>query len=68
MTPAYEKYLLEILIDEGRLQTRIAQLGQQLNHDYQDCDDLLLLCILKGGVMFLTDLSRHIDAGFLGLK
>lgn len=55
----YEKYLQEILIDETDLQTRIKELGQQLNQDYADCDDLLLLCILKGGVMFLTDLSRH---------
>lgn len=60
MTLAYEKYLQEILIDEVTLQTRIAQLGKQLNEDYADCDDLLLLCILKGGVMFLTDLSRHV--------
>lgn len=61
MTVAYEKYLQEILIDEATLQARIAVLGQQLNTDYADCDDLLLLCILKGGVMFLTDLSRHIN-------
>ncbi len=60
MTLAYEKYLQEILIDEVALQTRIAKLGEQLNEDYADCDDLLLLCILKGGVMFLTDLSRHV--------
>jgi len=57
----YEKYLQEILIDETDLQTRIKELGQQLNQDYADCDDLLLLCILKGGVMFLTDLSRHVN-------
>lgn len=60
MTLAYQKYLREILIDEDELQERVAQLGQQLSLDYEDCDDLLLLCILKGGVMFLTDLSRHI--------
>ena len=60
MARAYKKYLEEILIDEDRLQTRIAQLGKTLNRDYADCEDLLLLCILKGGVMFLTDLSRHI--------
>ncbi len=57
----YEHYLDEILIDEDRLQARIAELGKQLSEDYADCPDLLLLCILKGGVMFLTDLSRHLD-------
>ena len=57
---AYEKYLQEILIDENVLQNRVSQLGQQISADYADCDDLLLLCILKGGVMFLCDLTRHI--------
>ncbi|MYE79342.1 MAG: hypothetical protein F4243_10235, partial [Chloroflexi bacterium] len=61
MPASYAKYLAEVLIDEAALQERIAQLGQQINRDYADCEDLLLLCILKGGVMFLTDLSRHIE-------
>lgn len=56
----YETYLDEILIDEQRLQKRVAELGQQISQDYADCDDLLLICILKGGIMFLVDLSRHI--------
>ena len=57
----YERYLDEILIDEHQLQARIAELGKELSEDYADCSNLLLLCILKGGVMFLTDLSRHLD-------
>jgi hypoxanthine phosphoribosyltransferase len=57
---AYEKYLQETLIDESSLQKRVAELGQQISTDYADCEDLLLLCILKGGVMFLCDLTRHI--------
>lgn len=60
MALPYEKYLQEILIDETTLQTRIKELGKQLTQDYGDCEDLLLLCILKGGVMFLTDLSRYV--------
>jgi hypoxanthine phosphoribosyltransferase len=60
MTLPYEKYLQEILIDETTLQKRIAELGQQISGDYAEDDPLLLICILKGGVMFLTDLMRHI--------
>ncbi len=60
MAQAYENYLQEVLIDEATLQSRIAQLGAQVNRDYAGCSDLLLLCVLKGGVMFLSDLSRHI--------
>jgi hypoxanthine phosphoribosyltransferase len=61
MGQPYEKYLQEILIDEAQLQRRIKELGRQISSDYTDCDDLLLICILKGGVMFLTDLMRHIS-------
>src|SRR5690606_211910 len=61
MPASYEKYLKEILIDEIALQERVAELGHQISQDYHVDDDLLLICILKGGVMFLTDLTRHID-------
>jgi len=56
----YEKFLKAILIDESTLQGRVAELGKQISHDYAACEDLLLICILKGGVMFLTDLTRHV--------
>jgi hypoxanthine phosphoribosyltransferase len=56
----YEKYLDEILIDEHRLQQRVAELGAEISADYANLDNLMLLCILKGGVMFLVDLTKHI--------
>ena len=59
MTAAWKPYLKEKLIDEDALQTRIRELGAQVSEDYQG-QDLLLLCILKGGVLFLTDLMRQI--------
>ena len=49
-----------ILIDEDTLQNRIEALGGQVNHDYAGITGLLLVCVLKGGIMFLTDLMRHI--------
>lgn len=61
MAQAYEKYLQEILIDEVTLKQRIVSLGEQISTDYADARDLILICILKGGVMFLTDLMRHIS-------
>ena len=56
----YKAYLESILIDEVTLQNRIKELGAQISADYAGCDSLLLICILKGGVMFLVDLTRHI--------
>ena len=59
MVRPYEDYLGEILISSEQLQARIAELGQAISADYAG-KDLLLVCILKGGVLFLTDLMRHI--------
>lgn len=56
----YEKYLKRILIDEETLQTRIQELGHQVSSDYAGKGDLVLICILKGGVVFLVDLMRNI--------
>ncbi len=55
----YHEYLDEILIGEDDLQKRIKELGAQISADYQG-EKLLLICILRGGVMFLTDLMRSI--------
>ncbi len=55
----YHEFLDEVLITEAELQARIAQLGADISRDYQG-KELLLVCILRGGVMFLTDLMRHI--------
>jgi hypoxanthine phosphoribosyltransferase len=55
----YKKFLDEVLIPEDQLQSRIAELGVEISRDYQG-EELLLICILRGGVMFLTDLMRHI--------
>lgn len=56
----YEQYLEEVLISEDELQARIRELGEEISRDYEE-RDLLLICILKGGVMFLTDLMRSIE-------
>lgn len=56
----YKEVLSEILIDAETLQKRVAELGVQISADYQS-DNLLLMCILRGGVPFMVDLSRHIS-------
>jgi hypoxanthine phosphoribosyltransferase len=65
LTPDHQHLLAdvlqEILIDEVTLQRRVAELGAQISHDYTATEKLLLVCILKGGVMFLTDLMRQLE-------
>jgi hypoxanthine phosphoribosyltransferase len=55
----YNDILAEILIDEETLKTRIRELGAEISADYPN-GNLLLICILRGGVPFLVHLSRHI--------
>jgi hypoxanthine phosphoribosyltransferase len=55
----YLEFLDETLIDATTLQNRIAELGAEISRAYQG-QDLHLICILRGGVLFLTDLMRQI--------
>jgi hypoxanthine phosphoribosyltransferase len=56
----YQEFLKEVLINEEELQKRIKELGEEISRDYVG-KDLLLICILRGGVMFLTDLMRALS-------
>ncbi len=47
-----------VLIDEADLQTRIQAIAEEITADYDGIPDLLMICVLKGGYMFLSDLSR----------
>ena len=57
---SYQKYLKEILIDEATLQARIRELGAEISTDYGESQNLLLICILRGAFIFLSDLSRSV--------
>ena len=56
---SYQDVLAEVLIDEKTLQNRIAELGEEISRDYEG-SDLVLVCFLRGGVVFLVDLMRKI--------
>ncbi len=56
----YTEVLAEVLIDEETLQKRITELARQISADYQG-QNLHLVCILRGGVPFLVDLSRRLS-------
>ena len=55
----YRDFLSEIIVSEEALQRRISELGAEISRDFQG-QDLLLVCILRGGIVFLTDLMRKI--------
>ncbi len=57
--PPYEELLEQVLIDEETLQARIKVMAEEISRDYKE-KELLLICILRGGVLFLTDLMRQL--------
>jgi hypoxanthine phosphoribosyltransferase len=50
---------LRTLLSEQQIQTRIAEIGAQIDADYPE-GTLYLICILKGACYFLADLSRAV--------
>jgi hypoxanthine phosphoribosyltransferase len=61
----YPGDIKSVLLTEEQIQRRTAELGAQIGEDYRglsaaDGQDLLLVTVLKGAVMFVTDLARAI--------
>ncbi len=52
--------IAEVLVEADALQRRVSELGAEISSDYAG-RDLLLVCVLKGAVFFLSDLMRQID-------
>ena len=51
---------IEVLLSEDELHARVGELGRQITDDYAG-QPLLVVGILKGSAIFLTDLIRSID-------
>jgi hypoxanthine phosphoribosyltransferase len=59
----YAGDIKSVLLSEEQIRTRTAELAEMIAEDYRDnlgSDDLLLVTVLKGAVMFVTDLARTI--------
>jgi hypoxanthine phosphoribosyltransferase len=49
----------EVVVDAAMLQARVAELGADITRDYEGRSPLLI-GVLKGAAMFMTDLARAI--------
>ncbi|UWG98278.1 hypoxanthine phosphoribosyltransferase [Dehalobacter sp. DCM] len=54
-----ERVIAKVLVNEEQIKKRVAELGEQITHDYAD-KNLLIIGIFKGAVPFLADLIRQI--------
>lgn len=53
-------FISKVLITPDQIERRVRQLGLEITEDYHDSDRLMLLGLLRGSVMFITDLMRSI--------
>ncbi|HHT25580.1 MAG TPA: hypoxanthine phosphoribosyltransferase [Clostridiaceae bacterium] len=53
-------YISEILVSKEEIETICKRLGEQITADYQG-KEIVLICILKGAIIFLADLMRKIE-------
>lgn len=58
--PSHDPALGRVIHSADELQSRIAELGKEITADYQD-NPPLLVGVLKGAFMFMSDLARQID-------
>ena len=62
---------LEVLFSAEQLAVRVKEIGRQIERDYEG-KELVLLGVLKGSFLFISDLARAIDlplaVDFIGLS
>ncbi len=63
--------IAEILVSQGEIEAKVAALGRQISEDYRG-ENLLLVGLLRGAIVFLSDLMRAIDVpvqlDFIGIS
>ena len=53
---------IKVFLSEEEIKAKVAKLGKKISDDYRGSDkNLILIAILKGSVVFLSDLMRNID-------
>jgi hypoxanthine phosphoribosyltransferase len=55
----YREFIDEVLVEESAIEKRVGELGAQISHFYAG-EELLIVCLLRGGLTFTADLTRHI--------
>jgi hypoxanthine phosphoribosyltransferase len=50
---------LEVMLSAAKIAQRVKEMGEEISRDYAD-KDLLLICVLKGAIIFSSDLMRSL--------
>ena len=52
---------MKVLLDAGTIQARIGELAREIEADYPANEEIHLVCVLKGGFVFMSDLVRSMS-------
>lgn len=53
--------IAEIIISEEEIQKRIKELAQDITNTYPEDEEVIMVCILRGAVIFMADLARYVN-------
>src|SRR6478672_10857028 len=53
---------METLLEAGAIQARVRALAGEIERDYPAGEEIHLVCVLKGGFVFMSDLVRAMSA------
>lgn len=72
MTHDLHRDIAYVLLGHDQITARVRELAQQIDRDYADVDELLLVGVLKGSIMFIVDLARslqhHVALDFIAIS
>jgi len=67
----FQNDIAEVLVSEKEIQAKVGKLGQRISQDYKG-QELLLIGLLRGAIVFLSDLMRAISIparlDFIGIQ
>ena len=52
---------MDTLIEAATIQTRVAEMAREIDADYPTGEEIHLVCVLKGGFVFMSDLVRSMS-------
>lgn len=53
---------MKVLLDGETIQARVKEMAQEIERDYPGNDEIHLVCVLKGGFVFMSDLVRSMSS------
>jgi len=56
-----ENHSIEVMISKAEIEQKVAELGAQIQAHYQGSENLLMVALLRGSAIFMSDLCRAVD-------